>query len=220
MDTTTKKKLKIVLIAFLIILIPLGYVIKLMCGIHLNDRALDIYWGPHIGISDKEAAKLANSEFDKAKRFYKRNKVIYINQARLYGNLKQFDKAIKTVEEYIEIKPNFTYGYLMLGVFNELQNETVKAQECYLKYISIKTENFSVKQLDSQELKNMKVEKLMDYYLLNDTVSFKTILSELEKEYPDDLLVSGVKKQFESESRKEIILGYIGIATPHNTHSN
>ena len=84
MDTTTKKKLKIVLIAFIILLIPLGYVMKIMYGMYLNDKALEIYWGSHVGMTDKEAAKQANSEFDKAKRFYKKNKAIYINQARLY----------------------------------------------------------------------------------------------------------------------------------------
>ena len=219
MDTTTKKKLKIVLIAFIIILIPLGYGMKIMYGMYLYDRALDTYWGSHIGMSDDEAAREAITQFDKAKKFYKRNKVIYINQARLFGHINQYDKAIKTIEEYLEIKPNFAYGHLMLGVFNELQNETEKSHECYLEFISLQAENYSEKKLDSQELKNMKVQKLIDYYLLNDTVSFKSTLIELEKEYPDDLSINGVKNWFKSENRKEIILEYIGIATPHNIGS-
>ena len=215
MDTTTKKKLKIVLIVFIILLIPLGYVMKIMYGMYLNDKALGIYWGSHVGMTDKEAANQANSEFDNAKRFYKKNKAIYINQARLYGSLKQYDKAIKTIEEYIEIKPDFAYGHLMLGVFSELQNETEKAHDCYLKFISLQAENYAEKKLNSQELKNMKVQKLIDYYLLNDTISFKLTLTELEKEYPDDSSINSVKQWFESENRTEIILEYIGIATPH-----
>ena len=107
----------------------------------------------------------------------------------------------------------------MLGVFSELQNENTRAHDCYLKFISLQAENYSEKELDSQELKNMKVQKLIDYFLLNDTVSFKSTLIELEKEYPDDISVNGVKEWFESENRKEIILEYIGIATPHNMPS-
>ncbi|MBI9055465.1 MAG: hypothetical protein JEY96_16705 [Bacteroidales bacterium] len=216
MDTTTRKKLKIVLIAFLILLIPLGFAMKILYGIHLNDKALNTYWGAHIGISDKEAASQAISEFDKAKKFNKRNPIIYINQARLYGTLHQYDKAIKTIEEYIEIKPNFAYGYLMLGVFHEQENETKRAQDYYLRYRSLKTEKYSKRTLDKEELKTVEFEELMDFYLLNDTVSFKKRLIDLETKYPNDWMINGVKLQQESESRKEIILGLIGMTSLHN----
>ena len=81
------KKLKII---FLVILIPLGFLLKIFYGIHLNDKAVNIYWGEHIGFSEAEAASLAVSQFDKAKKYYKWNYLIYYNQARLYGQIQQY----------------------------------------------------------------------------------------------------------------------------------
>jgi tetratricopeptide (TPR) repeat protein len=183
MENETKNKLKVVLVAFIILMIPFGFILKIMHGIYLNDKAMDNYYGAHIGYSDIEAAKQSISDLEKAKKFYRSNYVIYYNQAILYGHLKQYDKAVEIFENLNEIKPDYIEGYLYQGMFQELNDENERANRSYLKYNKLRSKRYKKEKLTTLELKNFKIAELLDYYFLKDTISFTEKLIELEEKY-------------------------------------
>jgi tetratricopeptide (TPR) repeat protein len=125
MDNSVKRKLKIVLIAFVIILIPLGYFVKNLIAIHIHDRAIQsVYMEPHIGLSEREAQLKAILEINKAIKIYKKNHQFYQSKTELYWELKDFKSALESCEKAEKYNENFDYLFYFLKshIYYELKD--------------------------------------------------------------------------------------------------
>ncbi len=195
MGKELKNKLKFVVIGFCILLIPIGFLLKHSYGVHLNDTAVNDFWIRHYG--DEKVGLKSIEKLEQAKKFCKRNELVYYNQSRIQSILGDNTSAINTIEEWLTIKPNDIQGLRLQGFYYELNNQTEKANENYL----------TVKRLTEKKVKNENAELtiLMNDFILKDTVGFSKRIDELTikyKEAPSKLLfLEGLK----GIDRKEFI---------------
>ena len=175
MDSSVKKKLKIVLIAFAIILIPLGYVVKNLIAIHINDMAINsVYMEPHYGMSEAEIRQQAIAELDKAIKINKRNYLFYLNKAKFYFELNQYQNALTEVQKSVE-RNDYAELIVFQGVLNEYLNKRQKAIDLYRKAL-IKYKDRLSKQPDNLILKATII--MLNYIMDSDK---EVALSNLEK---------------------------------------
>jgi len=100
MESSVKRKLRIVLIAFAIILIPLGYLVKNLIANHYHDKAMQyLYNEPHIGMKISEVNEKAISYLDKAIKLNKRNILFYKNKSEVLWELDETESALKVLKE-------------------------------------------------------------------------------------------------------------------------
>jgi len=76
MEQLLKKKLRFVIIAFCILLIPLGFLLKYSYGVSLNDAAVELFWQRNYG--DRKAGIESIKMLERAKKFCGRNKMLKI----------------------------------------------------------------------------------------------------------------------------------------------
>ncbi|MGZ2372083.1 hypothetical protein ACXR6G_20130, partial [Ancylomarina sp. YFZ004] len=205
MNKQVKKKLRIILIIFIISMIPLGVFLKMSYGIYLNDRALKKYYGAHLGKTEIEAAQESIKDFESAKKYYRTNYLIYYNQAKIYAQINQYDKAIETIEDLIEIDSKKIKAHAIAGMLNELNGNNEEAKKYYIKYRILRIEKYPIEKLNDQELKGLRIEEAMDYFFLQDTLSFRLKTDELKKLYPNDDYVIGMYEQFEKVDRLDCL---------------
>lgn len=205
MNKQIKKKLIIILIICILAMIPLIFILKMSYGVYLKDRALDKTYGSHMGKTELEAAQESIKDLEKAKKFYKTNQLIYFNQAKMYVLINDYKKAIKTIEDFIEIDSDKDKAYSMLGILNELEGNKEKARSHYLKYKNLRNKKYQIENLNNQELKGLRIEEAMDYFFLQDTLSFKLKTNELIDLYPNDDYLNGLYDNFKKVDRLEIL---------------
>ena len=116
MEFETRKKLRIVLISFLIILIPLFFLFKWFYAVDIHNNVMnDIIVKFH---QDSSSVESGIKQLEKAKKLARKNYLIYYDQARLYAINKKYDKAIETLNEYLKIKPKQKVLYLKALIFD------------------------------------------------------------------------------------------------------
>ena len=189
MEKELKNKLKFVVIGFCILIIPVGFLLKYSYGVHLNDIATNNFWIRHYG--DDKVGLESIEKLEQAKKFCKRNKIIYYNQSRIQSILGDNTSAINTIDEWLAIKPNDIHGLRLQGFYYELNNQVEKANKIYL----------TVRKLSEDEIKDEDAELtlLMNAFLLKDTVGFSKKIDELTSKYKQD-----PRKLLFLESLKEI----------------
>ena len=195
MEKELKNKLKFVAIGFCILLIPAGFFLKYSYGVHLNDSATNAFWIRHYG--DKNVGLESIDKLEKAKKYCKRNKLVYINQSRIQSILGDNPSAIKTIDEWLAIKPNDIQAIRIQGYYYELNNQISKANENY----SI------IKKHRENELKNEESDLtiLLNDFILKDTVGFSQRIEELIKKYKDDQSKLMFLETLKKTDRKEFI---------------
>jgi len=195
MEKEIKNKLKLVAIGFCILLIPIGFFLKYSYGVHLNDTAVNGFWVRHYG--DKNVGLESIEKLEQAKKYCKRNKLIYYNQSRIQSILGDNTAAINTIDEWLDIEPNDIQAIRLQGFYYELNDQVSKADKNYLK----------VKSNSEKEPENIESELtvLMNDFILKDTVGFSGRIEELTVKYKQDqsklLFLENLKKI----DRKEFI---------------
>lgn len=195
MGKKLKNKLKFVVIGFCILIIPIGFFIKHSYGVHLNDTAVNAFWVRHYG--DEKVGLKSIEKLEQAKKFCRRNKLIYYNQSRIQSILGDNSSAINTIDEQLKIRPNDIHGLRLQGFYYELNNQVEKAKENYL----------TVKRLTGNKIKkeNAELTILLNDFILKDTVGFSKRINELAIKYKQEpsklLFIEGLKEM----DRKEFI---------------
>jgi|GEM_PF-1730453 hypothetical protein len=131
MAVETRKKARVILVVFIILLIPLFFFTKRMIGIQINDRVETRVYGAHIGFDDAAVIKLGIKDLDLAKFYAKRNYLIYFNQARLYCLLKDYPSAIGVIEEYESISKHQQKLNYLKGLIYDILDKRDSAIQCY-----------------------------------------------------------------------------------------
>ncbi|MPQ48439.1 hypothetical protein GCQ56_15650 [Marinifilum sp. N1E240] len=195
MEKEIKNKLKFVAIGFCILLIPIGFFLKYSYGVHLNDTAVNDFWVRHYG--EKNVGLESIEKLEQAKKYCKRNKLIYYNQSRIQSILGDNTFAINTINEWLEIEPNDIQAIRLQGFYYELNNQISKADKNYLK----------VKSYSEKEPKNIESELtvLMNDFILKDTLGFSERIEELTVKYKQDRSKLLFLETLKEIDRKEFI---------------
>lgn len=196
MEQSLKKKIRFVIIAFCILLIPLGFLLKYSYGVSLNDSAMNLFWQRNYG--DRKAGIESIKMLERAKKFCGRNKIVYINQSRIQSILGDNSSAIKTIGELLEFQPKNIYAIRLQGFYYELNGEMTKAIENYKKVQKLTIENNS-------GYEEFDLSLLITNLLLNDTTGLSNKLRELKVKFNDDSLKRKVVESLINFDRKEFI---------------
>ncbi|WP_321372225.1 hypothetical protein [uncultured Draconibacterium sp.] len=195
MDKDLKRKLKFVAIGFCLLMIPIGFFLKYSYGVHLNDTATHDFWVRHYG--DKTVALEAIEKLEQAKKFCKRNKIIYYNQSRMQSILGDYTLAINTMDEWLAIKPKDITAIRLQGYYYELNNQISKADENYTL----------VKKHSENEVKNEvdDLARLVNDLVLKDTVGISKRIDELSIKYKEDPIKLSFLERLKTIDRNELI---------------
>nr|WP_319273530.1 hypothetical protein [uncultured Draconibacterium sp.] len=195
MDKELKRKLKFIAIGFCLLMIPIGFFLKYAYGVHLNDTATHDFWIRHYG--NKEIALEAIEKLEQAKKFCKRNKLIYYNQSRMQSILGDNTSAIHTMDEWLAIKPKDITAIRLQGYYYELNNQISKADENYTW----------VKNHSEDEVKNEvnELTSLVNDLVLKDTVGISKRMDELMIKYKEEPRKLSFLESLKTIDRKELI---------------
>ncbi|WP_321343446.1 hypothetical protein [uncultured Draconibacterium sp.] len=195
MNNELKRKLKFIAIGFCVLMIPIGFFLKYAYGVHLNDTATHDFWIRHYG--DKQVALEAIEKLEQAKKFCKRNKIVYYNQSRIQSILGDYTSAIHTMDEWLTIKPKDINAIRLQGYYYELNKQISKADENYLL----------VREHSEDEVNNdvSELTSLVNDLVLKDTVGISKRMDELLIKYKDDPRKLSFLESLKTIDRKELI---------------
>lgn len=171
MDRLTRKKLRIVLISFFILSIPIGY---FAYASKLCDEAYDIY--EKSIISEKnEDIELALQKIRKAKSYAFYNKNLLNIEVQLLYQQKEYRKALKVIEN----KDFYTYKALLY----EHLNISDSALICYEKSIPILKELVRKKKNEITRVYEIERQIALFYTFLNQKENAIKFLKEIPHDY-------------------------------------
>lgn len=196
MEQSLKKKLRFVIIAFCILLIPSGFLLKHLYGVSLNDSAVDLFWQKNY--CDREAGMESIKMLERAKKFCGRNKFVYINQSRIQSILGDNKSAIKSIGELLDFQPENIYAIRLQGFYYELDGQMTKAIENYKKVKKLTIENNS-------EHEDFKLSLLIANLLLSDTTGLSNEIKELKVKYNDDQMREMIIESLTNFDRRKFI---------------
>lgn len=131
MEVETRKKVRIILFTFIILLIPLIFFTKWMIGVQINNRVEDRIYRAPFGLDDATIIKSGIKDLDRAKFYAKRNYLIYYNQARLYCLIKDYPSAIGVIEQYESINKHQQKLNYLKGLIYDILDKRDSAVYCY-----------------------------------------------------------------------------------------
>lgn len=134
MDKEIRKKLKIVLIAFAIVIIPLGYIVAISFAIMIHDDALEK--AMILFPDDKSVIRKSIDDMDKAIMIYPWNHSFHMDKAQLQMKLNDYRGALISAKNGIDLK-NYAEGLEYIGMIYEFLNQPDSASIYYSKAIDI-----------------------------------------------------------------------------------
>lgn len=210
MNTEIKKNLKFIGITVLILLYPSYYLFKYAYSDYLNDRALNIVYGAHQGVNETEAKERAIDLLEKAKSYRKKHYIFYYNQAKLYLELQNYQKAETTLAELVRLRPDDDKGYLYYGIALELNHKPDSARQLYTEYRQRVDQEYMDTKQENKNPEGYRAYRLVLDFLLNDVVTFRKDLNVLQTEFPE-YDTGEILEKLKQENRKEFLLEHLGI---------
>jgi tetratricopeptide (TPR) repeat protein len=120
MNAGIKKKLKFSGIGFIILMIPIGFFVKIAIAIDMHNTAM--HKVKVEGCDDNASTEEAIMKIDKAIWLYRRNYLFYVSKAKLLCRLKKYHEAIATLNKIEKFKDDYAQGYELKGfIYDKLQ---------------------------------------------------------------------------------------------------
>jgi tetratricopeptide (TPR) repeat protein len=210
MEIKIKKKIRVILIAFLILMIPGFFLLKWFYAVDIHDRVMEniIIKGQDDSLQIYNGIK----QLDRAKSLTRSNYLIYFDQARLYCMIKDYKSALHSINEYILVKPKSKRLIYQKALILDISGHTDSAITLYkIVYRDIK--KFKNKEDSAIRMTNF-------VYLIYGRNSAIKILDNLKAKYPNDDMISSMFNFYDKLTRKELVLNNINTITPPNTVYN
>lgn len=198
MNRETKKKLRIVLIVFLILMIPSFFVIKRMIAIQIHDDVINMtYKQSHVGLDETILIKLGIADLERAKNYSKSNYLIYFDQARLYCKLNDYNKALGVLDDYLKIDSQKQGMYYLKGLIYDIQNKRDSA-----------ISNYKLGLLDKKDLKIKSDSLSLPHwiFMIYGKDSALRSLSNLRVKGLDSTMINSMKLHFDTITYKDFAL--------------
>ncbi len=133
MDKTTKKKIRFVLIAFCILIVPIGYLAAISYAIKIHDNALELAQIKYP--DDPNVTQKSIKEIDKAIKIYPWNYLFYMNKAQLQMTLKDYEEVLISARKGTEKNNQYAEGLEFQGLVYEYLGQPDSAKILYSKSI-------------------------------------------------------------------------------------
>ncbi|WP_289056256.1 hypothetical protein [Carboxylicivirga marina] len=172
-----KAKIRFILIGFIIIIVPLGFIIKRSIAIDIQKEAIDLN---QIGYFDRAMDKI-----DLAIRLAPRNYLFYATKAQFLEAQRKYSKAIIQFKKISEFKENYAEGFVAIGMNYERLEMTDSAKIAYNS--ALRSYNYRIQKYDKdrESLYGERLNRGFVYALLGDTASAKLEFDLLKSDYPE-----------------------------------
>jgi tetratricopeptide (TPR) repeat protein len=140
MDKKSKRKIKIVLIVFGILIIPIGYLIAILYSINMHDDAIKRAQMEYP--NDLEITKNSIETINKAIKIYPWNYLFWINKAQLQTKLEDYRAALNSAQRATDLNNDYAEGLEYKGLIYEFLNQPDSAEIYYQKAIDKYKERF------------------------------------------------------------------------------
>lgn len=180
MKKPANKRLKRVLIAFVIIMIPLSYIIALAYSIDLNDKAVEnaIILHPN----DKIEINKSIDHINIAIKIYPWNYSFRMNKAQMLMKLNNYRGALNSAKKGTDLNKQYPYGLEYIGMIYEYLDLPDSAKIYYSKAID------RYKQKLEHKNNNIRLtqEIALLYTFLNDSINANKFITHLSKDTDDN----------------------------------
>lgn len=176
-------KLKIVLIAFLVLIIPIGLIVKRAIAIEIQKEAVNTLSNTSSQSDIDEAIKRINLAIKLAPRNY----LFYASKAQILQSQKKYREAIHEFEKIHKFKDDYAEGYIAIGMNYEKIGMSDSAK--YFYNISLDSYNSRIKKYsrDRERVCSEKINRAYVYALLGDTIHSRREFDQIKIDYPDNI---------------------------------
>ncbi len=188
-----KKKIRFIIIGFLIAIVPLFILVKREYAISLQKQAIELYQFSNSPQDYDKAIDKLNLAIKLAPRAY----LFYATKADIFERQKKYNEAINEFKKIIEFKGDYAEGYMFIGMLYEKLKMKDSAFFYYNEAYKIYDNRTSKYIKDKDKLFLAEVNKAYTLYLLNDSVKAKEEFNLLKTKYPADTLILNEMEKFD-----------------------
>ena len=133
----------------------------------------------------------------------------YNNKLMFLFGLKQYDKAIKTVDEMLRLRPNAHDLYTMKGSFYERIGDTVSSKKCFQKSLAICDKVLDTMMKTNRDYMMFVIDKSVNMIMLGDSAKANIILQTLYDNQPEDSVFDNPEDSVFDNADKKFILSFM-----------
>jgi tetratricopeptide (TPR) repeat protein len=190
-----KRKIRFIVLVFIILIIPIGLIVKRAVAIDIQRDAIKLY---QIGDSQKAIEKI-----NLAIKLAPRNYLFYATKAQILESQHNYRDAINEIQKIYSFKDDYAEGYVTIGLNYERLEFPDSANLFYIDALNTYNARIEKYSSDRDRLYSEKVNRAFVYALLKDSVKSKSEFKLLKAEYPE---YQGMIEEIESFDKEKDFL--------------
>lgn len=139
-------------------------------------------------INNPDSSKKAISLLDKATTIDSNYFLGHYNKLMFYNQLKQFDKAVLTVNKLLQIRPAAHDLYLSGGILYEQLGDTVSSKSYFKKSLAISNSVLDTMSKENRDYEMLVSNKAINLIMLGDQTRANELLKKLYDSQTDEEL--------------------------------
>ncbi|MDB5224341.1 MAG: hypothetical protein JWN83_3008 [Chitinophagaceae bacterium] len=161
-------------------------------AVRLNNQII-----PLIRFTDNpDSCRKALLLLDSATAIDSNNFLAYDNKLMFLYGLKQYDKAILTVNELLRLRPNAHDLFMMKGNLYEIIGDTISSKSNFQKALTICNSVLDTMSTTNRDYVMLTTNKAINLIMLGDLIQANKILKNLYDTQPDDSAFDNVEKKY------------------------
>ena len=169
-------------------------------AVELNNKAMTLVQS----IDNPDSSTKAISLLDEATNIDSNYFLGYNNKLMFYYQLKQFDKAILTINKLIQLRPTAHDLYMMGGVLCERIGDTLSSKAYFQKSLAICNNVLDTINTKDRDHDMFLLNKAINLIMLGDEFEGNQLLKKLYDSQTDDALKE-LTASFMNKSKKELL---------------
>jgi tetratricopeptide (TPR) repeat protein len=161
-------------------------------AVELNNKAMTLV----AFIDNSDSSKKAISLLDKATTIDSNYFLGYYNKLMFFNQLKQFDKAILTVNKLIQLRPSAHDLYMTGGILYEQIGDTISSKTYFEKSLTICNNVLDTMSNKNRDYEMLVSNKAINLIMLGQQEDANKILKALYDTRPDDPEYDNVTKKW------------------------
>ncbi|MFB6344133.1 hypothetical protein ACE1ET_20610 [Saccharicrinis sp. FJH62] len=189
------KKIKVIIIGFVIIMIASFFLIKRSIAIDIQEKAIELKENG----KNEDAIKKINL----AIRLSPKNYLFYVTKANFLESQKEYRKAIEEYDKINRFKKNYAEGFLKTGIDFEKIGYQDSAKLRYTKALEAYNCRIQDYANDKEKLYSELLNRACVYLLIEDTLQAEKEFKNLERTYPEYRIM--ITEFLKIKNRKELL---------------
>lgn len=142
--------------------------------------------------------------FDKAIELDASYTLPHSNKVTIYLNRKDLNKALLECKMIVKKQPKMAEAWTFTGLIYDELKQKEEAKRCYQTSIDIFVERIEDKALSNRTMIN-RLNKAVSFILMEEKEKGSAELNQLQKEYPNNPMISQISKFSKQELKKQLL---------------